>query len=92
MFPSKAKMTTPPDTDASGVPMSGNRIGECGDCGGHVMAQSGGHPVPLPPKCASCGAEVKQPLKMAKAKPSGKKGWLPKKRGSVAAAAESEYA
>lgn len=92
MFPSKAKTANPPDVDSQGVPYGGNRIGECGDCGGHVMAQSGGHPVPMPPKCASCGAEVKQPLKMVAKKAGGKKGWLPKKRGNVAAAAESEYA
>lgn len=79
-FPKAAKA---PDTDSQGIPYSGSRIGTCGDCGGHVMAGSG-HPVPLPPKCATCGATVKQPLKMVAAKKAGKKGWMPKKRNNVA--------
>lgn len=79
------------DRDSSGVPFGGSRIGTCGDCGDHVMA-GGGHPVPLPPKCAGCGAEPIQPFKMKKAtgKAATKTGWLPKKRTNIVADKDSD--
>lgn len=78
----KTQSAKPPDVDANGVPYLGSRIGECGLCGGHVMT-GGGHPVPLPPRCASCGATAKTTLAMNDDATGEKKGWRPRKRSNA---------